>query len=242
MASWWPFWANRDYRSALKGARPGMRTVRPLPPQMRRVLALAGVLVAGRHYAERRKQWRELLGDWSGAFRRDGYVRLAGLLHPFHIDALRKHYRRLIRSGGMYHGDGESTDRYTAHNESVSRFFHRQLLPAVANIAGEPLKPSYTYVVSYQGGAELRPHVDREQCEFTLSVLLDYPPEHEHNHPWPLCIKTRRGTVEIKQQVGEAVLFRGRRLIHFRPPLPAGYTSTSMLLHYVRKSFPGSLD
>jgi hypothetical protein len=219
-----------------------MRTGSALPPQVRRVLSLAGVLVDLRHDAEWRKRYRELMEDCSGAFRRNGYVRLPALLHPFHIDALRKYYRRLIRNGGMCHGDGENTDRYTAHNEAVSRFFHRQLLRAVTHIAGEPLKPSYTYVVSYQGGAELQPHVDREQCEFTLGLLLDYPPEHEQERPWPLCIKTRRGTVEIKQQVGEAVLFRGCRLSHFRPPLHAGYTSTSMLLHYVRKSFRGPLD
>ncbi len=78
--------------------------------------------------------------------------------------ALRRYYRGLIRTRKIALGDDQTPRRYAAHNESVARS-HHQLAGAVTAIAGEPVKPSYVYVASYQSGAELEKHTDREQCE-----------------------------------------------------------------------------
>jgi hypothetical protein len=57
-----------------------------------------------------------------------------------------------------------------------------------------------------------------------------------------LCIQPGKRTVKVIQNVGEAILFCGRQLPHFRPKLAEGFTSTTMLLHYVREDFAGPLD
>ncbi len=188
------------------------------------------------------KRFRMAMMEPARSFRRHGYVNVRGLIHPFHLDALRKYYRRLIRCGGMSLGDGQTSSRYVRHNEPVSRFFHHQLTRTINEIVGEAVKPAYTYVVSYQGGSELEKHVDREQCEFSVSLLIDYPPERERDSPWPLCIESGTGTVAVTQIIGDALLFCGRELPHFRPMLPESCTSTSILLHYVREDFAGTLD
>jgi len=188
------------------------------------------------------QRWQTVAAQSASIFGRNRYARVAGLLHDFHIDALRKYYRRLIRVGGMYLGDAQTARRYAYHNEPVTRFFHHQLTDTICQIGGERVKPSYAYTVSYRGGAELEKHTDREQCEFSLSLLIDYPPERELESPWPLCIESGTHTVEVTQKVGDAFLFCGRELPHFRRKLPEGFTSTSMLLHYVPEDFAGSLD
>ncbi len=93
------------------------------------------------------------------------------LIHPFHIAALRRYYRYLIRTGAIRLGDGQSPRRYVAYNEPVARFFHHDIAATLSAVAGEPIKPSYVYLASYLSGAELKKHTDREQCEFSVTLL-----------------------------------------------------------------------
>ena len=50
-----------------------------------------------------------------------------GLIHAFHVAALRRYYRYQIRSGALQLGDRQNPLRYVAHNEPVARFFHQQI-------------------------------------------------------------------------------------------------------------------
>jgi hypothetical protein len=128
-----------------------------------------------------------------------------------------------------------------AHNEPVARFFHRQLASAVSALAGQALQPSYVYFASYLGGAELERHTDREQCEVSLSLSIDYAPEPADATSWPLLVDTADGTVTLRQALGDAVLYRGCELPHYRRRLANGHASTSFFLHYVPLSFRGPL-
>lgn len=239
---WQPFWVGDAYRELLNHCSLGGPVPDGAPNQTVDVLRQAGILVESSHGDAAGKRWHAAAATSARRFCQRRYTTVSGLIHAFQIDALRKYYRRLVRTGGMYLGDAQASCRYACHNEAVSRFFHHQLTDAISEIAGEKVKPSYTYVVSYQGGAELEPHTDREQCEFTLSILVDYPPERERESPWPLCIQPGKRTVRVIQNVGDAILFCGRQLPHFRPKLAEGLTSTTVLLHYVREDFAGPLD
>jgi hypothetical protein len=46
-----------------------------------------------------------------------GIAPVGGLLHPYHLGALRRYYRCLIRRGAFRLGDGQSPLRYNAHDE-----------------------------------------------------------------------------------------------------------------------------
>jgi hypothetical protein len=95
--------------------------------------------------------------------------------------------------------------------------------------------------IAYQSGATLKRHIDREQCEFSITMLIDSTPEPPEQSPWPIMLDTRRGTVAVWQYLGEALLYRGRELAHHRGALGEGCTSTSLLLHYVKRSFAGQV-
>jgi len=142
----------------------------------------------------------------------------------------------------MLLGDAQSSRRYVCHNDKVARFFHLQLTPVVAAAVGEAVKPSYVYVTSYLGGAHLPPHTDRRQCEFSLTLLLDYAPEPDFSSPWPLLLHTPEGAVTVYQAIGDSLLYRGCDLPHSRHALRPKHTSTSMIFHYVREDFDGTLD
>jgi hypothetical protein len=167
---------------------------------------------------------------------------LSGLIHPFHLGSLRRYYRRLLRTGGMTLGDRGSPLRFVAHNDGVARFFHRQLARTVGAIAGVSVVPSYTYVTAYQGEAELPPHTDRPQCEYSISLLVDFTPEPDDLSAWPLHLSSAGERVTVRQALGDCLLYRGRQLSHSRDRLPAGMTSTSILFHFVDRDFVGPMD
>jgi hypothetical protein len=148
----------------------------------------------------------------------------------------------MTRVGGFRRGDGQVELRYTAHNDPVAQYVHEQLTNAVADIVSAAIRPSYSYLVAYQSGARLDRHTDRIQCEYSLTLLIDATPEPTEQSPWPIKLESPNCDIGVWQYLGEALLYRGRHLPHYRDPLPDGHTSTSLLLHYVHADFAGPLS
>lgn len=234
-----PFWLGRNFASLLESLRPNEPVPEIFPAEVRELFQTAGILIPESASA----RIAELQVDKSTAmFRERGYAPLRDLIHPFHIAALRRYYRHLIRTGVIQLGDLQSSRRYVAYNEPVARFFHHQIAAVLSALAGEPLKPSYVYLASYLSGAELKKHTDREQCEFSLTLCLDFSPEPALATPWPIRLDTPRGTVTVFQALGDGLAYRGTRLPHYRDALPERHTSTSIFFHYVSADFTGSLE
>jgi hypothetical protein len=236
-----PFWLGPEFSALVAGLQAGDRAPCVLSSEARRVLAVAEVLVPGDYVSTRSRLWRNAISRCAAQFEAKRYTPIAQLLHPFHISALRRYYRHLIRTGKIPLGDSQSPRRYWVQNDSVARFFHHQLTTTVSRVVEEPVKPSYVYFASYQSGAELEAHTDREQCEFSISLCIDYSPEPVRETPWPLQLHTASGTNAVFQGIGDGLIYAGRELPHFRGPLPPGNTSTSLFFHYVREGFTGKL-
>jgi hypothetical protein len=237
-----PFWLGPELWNTLAGAQPGDPTPSALSPQARRTLTLANILVPEDYVSRRRQEWDEIVSFVRPQFQSQGYAPVGGLIHPFHIAALRRYYRHQVRTGKLRLGDGQSPLRYASYNDPVGKFFHQQLTRAMSAFAGEPLKPSYVYMAAYQSGAVLEKHTDREQCDFSATFCLDYAPEPRNATPWPLQLHKTSSTVKVFQAIGDALLYRGCQLPHSREKLPEGHNSTSIFFHYVREDFAGSLN
>jgi hypothetical protein len=237
-----PFWLGPAFERVVRGLRVGEPADATMPQEMQRVLAAAGILIPRQRSNEGTLENQEWITEARASYREKGYAPLPGLIHPLQVAALRRYYRCLIRKGTIRLGDEQSSLRYVVHNEPVARFFHQQIAPVLSAVAGQPLKPSYVYLASYVSGAELRKHVDREQCEFSITLCLDFSPEPELSTPWPICLDTANGKVVVYQALGDGLAYRGTRLPHYREKLGTGQTSTSIFFHYVPADFEGRLD
>jgi hypothetical protein len=237
-----PFWLGPEFASLLQHLQPGQEISKSVDARKRWLLSTAGILTSETRQKERQEQRNKAVEKAAALFRDKGYAPVGGLIHPFHVAALRRYYRYLIRSGAIYLGDEQSSRRYVAHNEPGARFFHRQIAATLGVIAGEDLKPSYAYMASYLSGAELKKHTDREQCEFSVTLCLDFSPEPELATPWPIQLDTPSGKVRVLQGIGDGLAYRGTKLPHYRAMLGEGQSSTSIFFHYVGKDFAGSLD
>jgi hypothetical protein len=236
-----PFWLGTRMQGIIRKLRPGEAVRIEMEARDRDVLRGAGILIVEDHATRRAEEWRDALARCATEFGEKGYVPLGSLMHPFHVAALRRYYRYLIRRGKVKFGDPQCPQRYVAYNEPVARFFHGLLTRTMAAIVGQALKPSYVYMASYRSGAELQKHIDREQCEFSLTLCVDFSPEPECATPWPIHLETPRGTTTVYQALGDGLCYRGTRVPHYRDVLPAGRSSTSIFFHYVGEDFTGML-
>jgi hypothetical protein len=237
-----PFWLGPRLEEVVSRLRSGEPAPDSLPADARFLLAAAGILTAADDSERRLAEWTEVVRKAARRFQEKGYAPLGNLIHPFNLAALRRYYRHAIRRGAIPLGDHQSARRYVAHNESVARFFHHQIANAVGAVAGEAIKPSYVYLASYLSGAELKKHTDREQCEFSVTLCLDFSPEPEVATPWPIRLDTPEGSVTVYQALGDGLVYRGTKVPHYRHVLAEGYTSTSIFFHYVSEDFPGPLE
>lgn len=237
-----PFWLGPKLETIVSEVRSAGTISACTPNETIAILATAGILIPGERLPKRQSRSSQEASASAALFQSKGYAPLPSLLHPFHVAALRRYYRSLIRKGRIHLGDAQSPQRYVVHNEPVARFFHQQLTGVINAVAGEPLKPSYVYLASYLSGAELEKHTDREQCEFSITLSLDFSPEPDVATPWPICLQTPNGTVTVYQVLGDGLAYRGTRLPHFRHPLGPEQTSTSIFFHYVAADFAGPLS
>ncbi len=236
-----PFWLGPRLEDAVRRLRDGESAL-SLPRALRLLLEQAGIVVPADYSTRRLAEWSEIVRTRTQVFRERDHVPVGNLIHPYNLAALRRYYRYAIRRGAIRLGDEQSSRRYAVHNEPVARYFHHQIAQAVSAIVGELVKPSYVYLASYLSGAELKKHTDREQCEFSVTLCLDFSPEPELATSWPLRIDTSDGVVTIYQALGDGLVYRGTRVPHYRDALGQGYTSTSIFFHYVPLDFSGLLD
>jgi hypothetical protein len=242
-----PFWLGPRLEAvvaSLLAGTPGAGTPVPdtVPRDVLLVLAGAGILTTEDHAERRLAEWAEVVRKGAQQFRERGYVALGSLIHPFNLAALRRYYRHAIRCGAMPLGDVQSPRRYAAHNDGVARFFHHQITNAVSAVVGEAIKPSYVYLASYLSGADLKKHIDRQQCEFSVTLCLDFSPEPELATSWPIRLDTAEGAVAVDQALGDGLVYRGTKVPHYRDVLAEGHTSTSIFFHYVAADFSGPLE
>ncbi len=236
-----PFWLGPRLEAAVSRLHAGESAL-SLPGEVRVLLAQAGILTPADHAERLAVEWSKIVSRGALAFRERNYAPLRNLIHPFNLAALRRYYRHAIRRGAIRLGDDQSPRRYVAHNEPVARYFHHQITNAVSAIVGEPVKPSYVYLASYLSGAELKKHMDRQQCEFSVTLCLDFSPEPQLATSWPIRLDTPEGGATVYQALGDGLVYRGTKVPHYRHALGEGYTSTSIFFHYVGSDFSGSLD
>lgn len=117
---------------------------------------------------------------------------------------------------------GQSMDGFTqrtgaSHNDPVIyKHFTTDIYPKVKQILGHDVKPTYTFLSRYAKGAELKSHIDKgNQCFYTVSHTI-YCDPHYSAAEWYIDVDGSR----VGLSVGQAVLFRGRDLVHWRPRMP----------------------
>ena len=106
-----------------------------------------------------------------------------------------------------------------------------QLLPQFEAASGKKLIPTYSYARLYYPGEVLENHTDRESCEISATITLNF-----EGDVWPIYFGSdihKNGSIAIKMQTGDAVLYRGMDKYHWREEYTEGKWQAQVFLHYV---------
>jgi hypothetical protein len=231
-----PFWLSADAAALVAELVPGAPPP-ALPPELARSLAHAGAL----HPVDRPPASPlAAFARHHAAYGANGYVVARDLLSAGELAALRRYYAALLAAGLVQLGDRQNAERYSSYNDPIGRFLHARLTRAMSTVVGQPVDPSFSYLFSYLAGAALEPHRDRAQAEFSITLQIDHTPEPAAETGWPLCFTFEDGrTAAANLRIGDAVLYHGRALTHYRGPLGADQRSSVLVLEYVPHDFHG---
>lgn len=240
---WTPYWINKEHEPMFRRLVPK----KPIPNEISdidlRRMGRTRIAVSQRLWDEQVAATRRQQANLSSQLSLDGCALAEAILPPLMCAAVRRYYRSLLAAGKVKLGDGLTDQRFGLHSEALATYFHKQFTAFVGRAFGVPVKPSFAYFTSYQNGASLRPHLDREQAEYSISLLVDYSPEPDYKSGWPLYVRSPDGTrwSALNATIGDGMFLKGRQLEHYRDALSTGHFSTSLLLHYVDESFKGDL-
>jgi hypothetical protein len=191
-----------------------------------------------------------------GSYEDDGYVHLQDMIPrevaqaflqslkaavgpaPIPVDRVPSHSNLLARPAFEVYG----------HHYPPMLHFLWGLTPAMSEIVGRELLPTYDYLRIYRGGDVCRVHSDRYSCEFSLSLTLGY----SDRRIWDLQVEKARSEpssrvdpdfggnayASIGLNVGDALLYQGVHHRHGRTAANPNRWSAHLFLHWVDRHGP----
>ena len=127
---------------------------------------------------------------------------------------------------------------------------HWGMTPAVTELVGKPLLPSYAYFRLYREGDICKVHGDRHACEHSLSLTLAY----SDDKPWALefspvridkpyeraddQFRPEEQASSVAMEAGDAVLYQGVHHHHGRTTPNPNKWSAHAFLHWVDRDGP----
>lgn len=191
-----------------------------------------------------------------GDYHADGYAFVEQLVPAEVAGALVQRLEADLKaSGSSFDKFAQKLDLMKRPTVEISGHFYPPLItflwgltPAVSQMVGRDLLPSYDYFRIYQKGDICRLHSDRPSCEHSVSLTLGY----SDAKPWPLEIGSKKmegpdylresfGEEEyasIPMQPGDAVLYQGVNYRHGRSTPNPNLWSAHLFLHWVDRDGP----
>lgn len=134
------------------------------------------------------------------------------------------------------------------HHYPPMLFFLWGLTPIVEELVGAKLLPTYDYLRIYREGDVCKVHSDRQSCQHSLSLTLDY----SDGATWDLEVGREKvepsgrvtddfGTEpysSLSMKVGDAVLYEGVHHRHGRVMRNPNAWSAHLFLHWVDRDGP----
>lgn len=235
-----PYWFKFDHLDLMRRLLTGNQSPRDLSAHFLSMLNLAGILVPDGYQETRLMEWQERVQQLQQDISQQQYAILRGIIPPLQLAALRRHLRRLDQAD--YPTRDPEIGRAVMENENVTHFIHHQINDLINRVTQEPIKPSYTLLCFYSDGASLPRHIDRAQCVWNVSLLIDTEPETDLDSSWPIYLEVNGEPREVRLEMGDAVLYRGAETPHWRDALPDGQKATLIFCHFVPVDFKGSLN
>ena len=170
--------------------------------------------------------------------RTNGYIVIQNLITPQHALFLQKCLIMSAAGKGQKDVDWPNGDDCVAgsiadYNSETCMSLLFAIAPIISKLCGKTLVPTYTYTRIYKNNAQLKAHVDRPSCEYSVTLNVG------QSHPWEInMINLVTGEdVAIRQNPGDAVVYKGCEVTHYRPNFTGDWYA-QIFLHFVDENGP----
>lgn len=167
-----------------------------------------------------------------------GYLKVENLIDTQTIATISQYFENKINREewvGNQNISLEDASKFGYYADPLVEVLLKYCLVEVEQSTGLSLDPTYSFSRVYQGGEELTPHTDRPSCEISVTVNVACTGVE----PWPIWMQYKdRDPVKCMLNPGDAIIYRGCDVTHWRRKLPEGQINAQFMLHYVDKNGP----
>jgi len=163
-------------------------------------------------------------------FEENGYVIFKQFIPRIMCDYISENIKVLEANSYFGYGDPQVEKAFSAAAPTVTETLLDIMTPTLSKTINCELYPTYSYVRIYLKGADLEKHQDRPSCEVSATVPLSY----DAPHIWPLYIETSNGITAVKLEPGDALIYKGIEVPHWREAFE-GERQVQVFLHYVKQ-------
>jgi hypothetical protein len=168
-------------------------------------------------------------------FQKFGCVRLDNFIDPA-ITAIISQYfeNRILRGEWVQHvTDADPTTKFFYYADPLIEVILKNSKAVIEGATGKELLPTYSYAQIYQPTEELAPHIDRPQCEYSVTINVASKGDIS-----PIYTQYNGVTEQHVLNPGDAVVYKGCEVRHWRKPLEHDQLNVQFMLHYVDKNGP----
>lgn len=164
-------------------------------------------------------------------FSATGYAVERAVVGPELLDVAFRYYLSYVPVEGYYgvHPDVNALDRYA---DALGEAMFPLVLRRVEQVARVPLLPTYSYARIYTTDSRLRKHVDRGACEISATLNIG---SKNVGESWPIYVEVDGRDVPVDLGRGDALIYRGMDLPHWRKPLESGIWC-QLFFHFVERN------
>lgn len=169
-------------------------------------------------------------------FKEKGFVHLKSFLPEHTCKELANELKRLVSENKTIK-DEQCPKSQAIHGTVTFDKLLEDLTSHFEQASGLKLFPTYSYARLYNAqDEELKVHRDRPACEISASLTLDF-----EGDVWSIYMGTnedKSNATEVKMNIGDAVMYRGCDIYHWREPYKEGKWQAQVFLHYVNQDGP----
>lgn len=170
-------------------------------------------------------------------FHKNKYVYLSNFLDKENCQQYVQEFKKLIEQGPTI----QDHQCPLSHSLGYTPLFDsllEQLTPNIEAATGKKLLPTYAYARWYAPGDELKIHKDRPACEISATITLGF-----EGGQWPIYVgheSNKQDAKQINMNVGDAVIYKGCELFHWREKYTEGQWQAQVFIHYVDQEGPNA--
>ena len=127
---------------------------------------------------------------------------------------------------------------HSVYGDTLMETMIHFLQPHMEKHTGLTLCPTYTYYRVYRPGMQLKIHRDRPSCEISTTICFGFNYTSTNiNYRWGMYVEPG---IRIDQNPGDAIIYRGCEVDHWRDTFEAGPNSYQVqaFFHYIDVNGP----